>query len=60
MSDFSSIGGYAASLSQSLYDQGKVVGRMLEASQNKVDAAKERVTENALQQIQNPPLPKTT
>lgn len=52
MSDSSSIGAYAASMSQSLYDQGKMVGRMIEAGQNALDQAKQKVTDNALQAVQ--------
>ncbi|GBG12786.1 aminodeoxychorismate synthase [Novimethylophilus kurashikiensis] len=52
MSDLSKIGAYSANLSISLNDHGKAVARMLEAGQNKVDAAKEKVTDTALQEIQ--------
>lgn len=51
-SDLNKIGAYSANLSMSLIDQGKAVARMLEAGQNRVDVAKERVTDNALEQIQ--------
>lgn len=51
-SDLNSIGAYSANLSISLNDHGKAVARMLEAGQNKVDAAKEKVTDNALEQLQ--------
>lgn len=52
MSDSSNIGAYAASMSQSLYDQGKMVGRMIEAGQNALDKAKQKVTDNALEAMQ--------
>jgi RNA-binding protein YhbY len=52
MSDLSKIGAYSASLAMSLNDQGKEVVRMLEAGQNKVDVAKNNVTDTALQELQ--------
>lgn len=51
--DSGKIGGYAAAMSQSLYDQGKAVGRMLVASTEKVNEKRSAVTDIALQQIQN-------
>ncbi len=51
--DSRSIGGYAAAMSQSLYDQGKAVGRQLVASTEKVNQKRSAVTDLALQQIQN-------
>ena len=51
--DSGRIGGYAAAMSQSLYDQGKAVGRMLVASAEKVTEKRSAVTDLALQQIQN-------
>lgn len=47
------IGGYAAAMSQSLYDQGKAVGRLINASTEKVIERRSAITDVALQQIQN-------
>ena len=50
--DNSRISSYAAAMSQSLYDQGKAVGRMLVASTDKVAEKRSAVADQALQQIQ--------
>lgn len=47
------VSGYAAAMSQTLYDQGKAVGRMLVASTEKVTEKRTAVTDQALEQIQN-------
>ncbi|HEY3326516.1 MAG TPA: hypothetical protein VGK14_05030 [Novimethylophilus sp.] len=58
MSEAHSVGSYSAAMSQSLYDQGKAVGRMIEASQHTIDATKEKVTDNALKEVQKSTLAK--
>lgn len=47
------IGGYASAMSQSLYEQGKAVGRLIVASTDKVTEKRSAITDVALQQIQN-------
>ena len=51
--DSGQIGGYAAAMSQSLYDQSRAVGRMLVASTERVNQKRSAITDEALQQIQN-------
>lgn len=51
--DSGRIGGYAAAMSQSLYEQGKAVGRQLVAETEKVAEKRSAVTDLALHQIQN-------
>ena len=51
--DSGQIGGYAAAMSQSLYDQSRAVGRMLVASTESVNQKRSAITDEALQQIQN-------
>lgn len=51
--DAGNIGGYAAAMSQSLYEQGKAVGRQLEAGAQKVNEKRSAITDVALQQVQN-------
>ena len=51
--DSRNIGGYAAAMSQSLYDQGKAVGRQLVAGMEKVNQKRSAVTDQALEQIRN-------
>lgn len=52
MSDAANVGAYASSMSQSLFERGKAVGRMIEAGQRNVDDAKQKVTDQALSQLQ--------
>lgn len=51
--DSGRVGGYAAAMSQSLYEQGRAVGRMLVAGAEKTNQKRSAVTDLALQQIQN-------
>lgn len=50
--DSGRIGGYAAAMSQSLYEQGKAVGRQIVASTEIVAKKRSAITDVALQQIQ--------
>lgn len=51
--DAGRIGNYAAAMSQSLYEQGKAVGRQIVAHTEKVAEKRSAITDEALQQLQN-------